>query len=50
VAEATGATVASVENYEVIDFVAPSASPVSAVTDTLGGVTDKLIGGAEKQR
>ena len=50
VAEATGATVASVENYEVIDFVAPSASPVSAVTDTLGGVTDKLLGGAEKQR
>jgi heme-degrading monooxygenase HmoA len=50
VAEATGGTITSVENYEVIDFVAPSVSPVSAVTDTVGGVTDKFLGGAEKQR
>ena len=57
VAEATGGTVASVENYEVVVFEAPSAGPVSGVTDTVGGatdsvrgVTDKLLGGGEKQR
>ena len=50
VAEATGGMVASVENYEVIVFEAPSAGPVSAVTGTVGGVTDKFLGGAEKQR
>ena len=50
VAEATGGTVASVENYEVIVFEAPSAGPVSAVTGTVGGVTEKFLGGAEKQR
>src|SRR5829696_7031438 len=59
VAEATGGTVASVENYEVVVFEAPSAGPISGVTDTLGGttdsvrgVTDNLLGGGggEKQR
>jgi hypothetical protein len=57
VAEATGGTVASVENYEVVVFEAPSAGPVSGVTDTVGGVTDpvrgvtdKLLGGGGKQR
>jgi heme-degrading monooxygenase HmoA len=57
VAEATGGTVASVENYEVVVFEAPSAGPVSGVTDTVGGVTgtvrgatDNLLGGGEKQR
>ena len=58
VVEATGGTVASVENYEVVVFEAPSAGPVSGVTDTVGGatdsvrgVTDKLLGGGgEKQR
>jgi heme-degrading monooxygenase HmoA len=56
-AEATGGTVASVENYEVVVFEAPSAGPVSGVTDTVGGatdsvrgVTDNLLGGGEKQR
>jgi hypothetical protein len=57
VVEATGGTVASVENYEVVVFETPSAGPVSGVTDTVGGatdsvrgVTDKLLGGGEKQR
>src|SRR5215204_6975342 len=43
VVEATGGTVASVENYEVVVFEAPSTGPVS-------GATDKLLGGGEKQR
>ncbi len=57
VAEATGGTIASVENYEVVVFEAPSAGAVSRVTDTVGGVTDtvrgttdNLLGGGEKQR
>jgi heme-degrading monooxygenase HmoA len=64
VAEATGGTVASVENYEVVVFEAPSTGPVSAVTDTVGGatdtvggatdsvrgVTDKLLGGGEEKQ
>jgi heme-degrading monooxygenase HmoA len=57
VTEATGGTIASVENYEVVVFETPSAGPVSGVTDTVGGVTDtvrgttdKLLGGGEKQR
>ena len=57
VEEATGGTVASVENYEVVVFQPPSTGPVSGVTDTVGGVTDavrgttdKLLGGGEKQR
>ncbi len=64
VAEATGATIASVENCEVSVFEVPSAGPVSGVTDTVGGVTDtvggatdpvrgatdNLLGGGEKQR
>src|SRR3712207_2459989 len=33
VAEATGATVASVENYEVVVFEAPSAGPGGGVTE-----------------
>jgi heme-degrading monooxygenase HmoA len=61
VAEAAGGTVAGVEQYEVIVFEAPSAGPVSGVTDTVGGTvggatdsvrgaTDNLLGGGEKQR
>ena len=57
VVEATGGTVASVENYEVVVFEAPSTGPVSAVTDTVGGatdsvkgVTDKLLGGGEEKQ
>jgi heme-degrading monooxygenase HmoA len=60
-AEAAGGTVAGVEQYEVIVYEAPSAGPVSGVTDTVGGtvsgatdsvrgVTDNLLGGGEKQR
>jgi hypothetical protein len=44
VTEATGGTVAGVENYEVVVFEAPSAGPISGVTDTVGGVTDTLGG------
>src|SRR5215213_10188822 len=50
VEQATGGTVASVENYEVVVFEAPSGGPVSGVTDTVGGVPDTLLGGGEKQR
>jgi heme-degrading monooxygenase HmoA len=60
-AEAGGGTVAGVEEFEVFVYEAPSAGPVSGVTDTVGGtvggatgsvtgVTDKLLGGEEKQR
>ena len=43
-AEAAGGTVAGVEQYEVFVFEAPSAGPVSGVTDTVGGVTDPVRG------
>src|SRR5829696_2781224 len=36
-AVAAGGTVAGVEQYEVVVFEAPSAGPVSGVTDTIGG-------------
>ncbi len=63
-AEASGGSVAGVEEFEVSVFEAPSAGPVSGVTDTVGGVTDtvggatkpvsgvtdNLLGGGEKQR
>jgi heme-degrading monooxygenase HmoA len=56
-AEAAGGTVASVEEFEVHVFEAPSTGPVSGVTDTVGGATDtvrgvtqNLLGGGEKQR
>jgi len=48
-AEATGGIVASVEEYEVLVNEAPSAGPVSGVTDTLGGTTGNLLGGGEKK-
>src|ERR671911_2214560 len=48
VTEATGGTIASVENYEVVVFEAPSAGPISGVTDTLGGATDSGRGGTDK--
>ena len=57
VEQATGGTVASVENYEVVVFEAPSAGPVSGITDTVGGVTapvrgvtDNLLGGGEEKQ
>jgi heme-degrading monooxygenase HmoA len=49
-AEAAGGTVAGVEEFEVSVFEAPSAGPVSGVTDSVRGVTDNLLGGGEKQR
>ena len=63
-ADVAGGTVAGVEQYEVVVFEAPSAGPVSGVTDSVGGVTDtvggttdsvrgvtdNLLGGQEKQR
>jgi heme-degrading monooxygenase HmoA len=55
-AQAFGGTVVSVEEFEVSVLEAPSAGPVSGVTDTVGGVTDSvrgvtdnLLGGQEKQ-
>ena len=55
-AEAADGIVAGVEEYEVLVNEAPSAGPVSGVTDTLGGVTDtlggttgNLLGGGEKK-
>jgi heme-degrading monooxygenase HmoA len=44
VAEASSGTVASVEQYEVFVNEAPSAGPVSAVTDTVGGATQPVSG------
>jgi hypothetical protein len=43
-------TIAGVERYEVALFEVPSAGPVSGVTDTVRGTTDRLLGGGEKQR
>ena len=43
-AEAVDGTVASVEQYEVVVFEAPSTGPVSGVTDSVGGVTDTVGG------
>ena len=48
-AQAIGGTVVSVEEFEVNVFEAPSAGPVSGVTDTVGGLTDSVggtVGGA----
>ena len=45
-AEAADGTVASVEQYEVMVYQAPSTGPVSGVTDTVGGVTDTVGGTA----
>ncbi len=49
-AEAYGGTVAGVEEFEVHVFEAPSAGPISGVTDTVKGATVNLLGGGEKQR
>src|SRR5919112_1529754 len=56
VAEASGGTVVSVEEYEVFVNEAPSegplggaTQPVSGVTDTVSGATDNLLGGKEKK-
>src|SRR4028118_283922 len=44
VADAVDGTVASVEQYEVVVYEAPSTGPVSGVTDSVGGVTDTVGG------
>ena len=49
-AEAAGGTVVGVEKFEVFVFEAPSAGPLSGVTDTVRGATVNLLGGGEKQR
>ena len=43
-AEATDSAVARVEEFEVSVFEAPSAGPVSGLTDTVGGVTGTVSG------
>ena len=55
-AEASDGMVAGVEQYEVLVYEAPSAGPVSGVTqpvsgvtDTVGGATGNLLGGGEKK-
>ena len=48
-AEAAGGTLTSVERYEVLFNEAPSAGPVSGVTDTVGGAAGNLLGGGEKK-
>ena len=48
-AQALGGTVVSVEEFEVNVLEAPSAGPVSGVSDTVGGLTDSVggtVGGA----
>ena len=54
VAEAAGGTVASVEQYEVVVYEAPSTGPVSGVTDTVGdtvgGVTGTVGGATDSVR
>jgi heme-degrading monooxygenase HmoA len=49
-AEAGGGTVVGVERYEVGLFEVPSAGPVSGVTDTVRGATDRLLGGGEEKK
>jgi hypothetical protein len=46
-AEAADGIVAGVEQYEVLVNEAPSAGPVSGVTDTLGGVTQPVSGATD---
>src|SRR5215210_7770132 len=43
-AEAAGGIVASVEEYEVLVNESPSAGPLGAVADTVGGVTQPVSG------
>ena len=43
-AEASGGTVAGVEEYEVLVNEVPSAGPLDAVTDTVGGATQPVSG------
>jgi hypothetical protein len=43
-AQAADGIVAGVEEYEVLVNEAPSAGPVSGITDTVGGVTQPVSG------
>ena len=47
-AGAADGIVAGVEQYEVLVNEAPSAGPISGVTDTLGGVTQPVSGVTDK--
>ncbi len=47
VAGAADGIVASVEEYEVFVNEAPSAGPISGVTDTVGGVTQPVSGATD---
>ncbi len=46
-AEAADGIVAGVEEYEVFVNEAPSAGPISGVTDTVGGVTQPVSGATD---
>ncbi len=46
-AEAADGVVASVEEYEVLVNEAPSAGPLGAVTDTVGGATQPVSGATD---
>ena len=48
-ADASGGTVAGVEQYEVVAFEAPSSGPVGSATDTVTGAAGNLLGGEEKK-
>ena len=49
-AETMSDTIAGVERYEVALFEVPSVGPVSGVTDTVRGTTDRLLGGGEEKQ
>jgi heme-degrading monooxygenase HmoA len=48
-AQAVDGSVASVEQYEVVVYEAPSTGPVSGVTDTVGGAAGNLLAGGKKR-
>ena len=47
VAETADGIVAGVEEYEILVYEAPSAGPISGVTDTVGGVTQPVSGATD---
>ena len=49
-AETMSDTIVGVERYEVALFEVPSAGPVSGVTDTVRGATDRLLGGGGEEK
>jgi heme-degrading monooxygenase HmoA len=48
-AQAVDGSVASVEQYEIVVYEAPSTGPVSGVTDTVGGAAGNLLAGGKKR-